>query len=115
APALAGAIVDLEGNTTLGATGTRRAGHEEPVTTGDLWHLGSCTKAMTATLIARLVERGDLEWTTTLADAFPDFALSMHPDWREVTIEQLLANRGGAPANLDADGLWGRLWRHKGS
>jgi CubicO group peptidase (beta-lactamase class C family) len=115
APALAGAIVDLDGETVLGAVGTRRAGHDEPVTTDDLWHLGSCTKAMTATLIARLVERGDLEWTTTLADAFPDLADQMDPGWRDVTIELLLANRGGATHNLDRDGLWGRLWNHKGT
>src|SRR5690606_12715334 len=30
-------------------------------------------------------------------------------------IEQLLANRGGAPTNLDRDGLWGKLWRHAGT
>ncbi|MGD9688500.1 MAG: serine hydrolase domain-containing protein [Phycisphaerales bacterium] len=113
-PALAGAIITGDGLIALGATGRRRVDHPEPVTTSDLWHLGSCTKAMTATLAALLVERGTLTWTTTLADAFPDLAPDMHADFRRVTLEQLCTNRGGVPGNLDADGLWDKLWRHKG-
>src|ERR1700752_5301258 len=59
-PALGGAIVTLDGLEGPWVAGTRRAGGTEKVTADDLWHLGSCTKAMTATLIALLVARGDL-------------------------------------------------------
>jgi D-alanyl-D-alanine carboxypeptidase len=114
-PALGAAVITTEGIEALGACGTRRAGRQEPVTVEDRWHLGSCTKAMTATLVARLVERGRLRWTTTLGEALPDLKESMDPGWRGVTLEQLLTNRGGAPAGLDRDGLWGRLWRHVGT
>lgn len=113
-PALAAALVTTDGVQAIGAAGRRRAGREEPVTADDLWHLGSCTKAMTATLVARLVERGTLRWTTTLGEAFPAMKESMDHGWAPVTLEQLLANRGGAPSGLDRDGLWGRLWQHKG-
>ncbi|MEK6260903.1 MAG: serine hydrolase domain-containing protein, partial [Planctomycetota bacterium] len=61
-PALAVAVLEGDRLTKLGATGIRARGHEEKVTPGDLWHLGSCTKAMTATLCARLVEKGSLRW-----------------------------------------------------
>lgn len=114
-PALGGAIVTPDGLVAIGVTGTRRAGAEEPVTTMDDWHLGSCTKAMTATLIARLVERGALSWSTTLAAAFPEFKNRMDPAWHSVTIQQLLANRGGSPRDLNRDGLWRRLWTHEGT
>jgi len=47
-PALAAALVK-DGNTiALGAVGVRRAGHSERVGLDDCFHLGSCTKAMTA-------------------------------------------------------------------
>jgi CubicO group peptidase (beta-lactamase class C family) len=55
-------------------TGTRRAGGTEKVEAGDVWHLGSCTKSMTATLIALMVRRGDLKWDELLPDLLPDVA-----------------------------------------
>ncbi|MCC6660245.1 MAG: serine hydrolase [Phycisphaerales bacterium] len=112
-PALGGAIVTTDGLAAIGVCGVRRAGHDEAVTDNDLWHLGSCTKAMTATLVARLVERGTLKWMTTLGQGLPD--MNMDPGWRDVTLEQLLCNRGGAPSGLERDGLWGRLWRFRGA
>jgi CubicO group peptidase (beta-lactamase class C family) len=39
----------------------------------------------------------------------------MDPAWRDVTLRLLLAHRAGAPAGLDAGGLWGRLWVHPGT
>src|SRR5688572_21575299 len=35
----------------------------------------------------------------------------MKTAWRGVTIEQLLAHRAGAPGDLNAQGLWGRIWQ----
>jgi CubicO group peptidase (beta-lactamase class C family) len=114
-PALAGAAIRGGKVVALGATGTRKAGGDERVTTDDLFHLGSDTKAMTATLIAVLVERGTLKWETTIGEVFGDVVPAMNPAWKPVTVEQLLRNRGGAPAGLDKDGLWGKLWERRGS
>jgi CubicO group peptidase (beta-lactamase class C family) len=114
-PALGGAIVTADGLAAQAVAGVRSAGNERPVELTDQWHLGSCTKAMTATLAARLVERGKVSWDDTLSEVFPDLADGMDPAWRDVTLRLLLSNRGGAPANLDADGLWGRLWQHAGT
>lgn len=111
-PALAGAII-LKGRVTaIGAVGVRRTGGEECVTVNDLFHIGSCTKAMTATLIAMLVEDGVLTWQTTIGEVFDN--VPMDDAWRSITIEQLLHNRGGAPAGLSDDGLWSRLWAFDG-
>lgn len=108
-PALGGAIVDLDGLAAVGVAGVRVQGGEEAVTADDLWHLGSCTKAMTATLLAKLHEKERLALDTTLADAFPALGEAMHEDWRDVPLSWLLRNRGGAPASLGAGGLWSRL------
>lgn len=98
-PALAGAIVTSKGLTAVGAVGVRKYGTDTPVTVDDQFHLGSDTKAMTATLLATFVEEGKLSWSTTLEQVFPDLALGrqsmMFPAYRKITLEQLLAQRTG--------------------
>lgn len=78
-----------------GVAGVRKAGAIEPVTLDDQFELCSGTKAMTATLVGRLVEQGRLSWETTFADVFGDALPEMDPAWREVTVEQALAHRAG--------------------
>lgn len=112
-PAVAALVLGQDGVLAEGAVGLRRADRDVPVTVEDLWHLGSCTKAMTATLAALLVARGELAWSTTVAEVFPDLAVD--PGWAAVTLEQLITHTSGAPAQLDQDGLWGRLWTFDGT
>ncbi len=100
-PAMALAVVTSDGLKFVGAVGVRKRGTDIPVTLDDLWHLGSDGKAMTSTLIARLVERGQLSWDTTLAEVFPEIAPQMNPGFRKVTLLQLLSHHAGLPANLD--------------
>ena len=51
--------------TGSGVAGVRKSGGEVPAGPDDLWHLGSCTRAMTATLAARLVDAGVVRWDWT--------------------------------------------------
>ena len=99
-PAMAAALVTSDGIQFVGAVGVRKRGSEVPVTLDDLWHLGSDGKAMTSTLIARLVERGQLKWDATLAEVFPELAPQMNSDFQKVTLLQLLSHHAGLPANL---------------
>jgi CubicO group peptidase (beta-lactamase class C family) len=99
-PAMAAAVVTSAGVKFVGVVGVRKRDTELPAELDDLWHLGSDTKAMTSTLIARLVERDQLKWDTTLAKAFRDEAASMHADFQKVTLVQLLSHRAGLPENL---------------
>jgi CubicO group peptidase (beta-lactamase class C family) len=110
-PALGAVVVRSNAVIAIGAAGLRRADGPERVTVNDKWHIGSCTKSMTATLAAMLIEDGKFRWDTSLAEAFPQLAPKFQPGWSGVTLLQLLAHRGGAPHTLDADGLWGRLWK----
>ncbi|MBY0458619.1 MAG: alpha/beta fold hydrolase, partial [Gemmataceae bacterium] len=93
-PALAGGFVS-GGRVTVAATGVRANGNPTPVTAGDQFHLGSNGKAMTATLAAILVDRGKLNWNTTLGQMFPELRKAMSPAYRNVTLEQLLNHRSG--------------------
>src|SRR5687768_11163487 len=55
-PALAAAVVRRAKMIGVGAIGLRRAGRSARVTVRDKFHIGSCTKSMTAALAAMLVE-----------------------------------------------------------
>ena len=114
-PGLVALAVQGDRVVAQGAAGVRKRGADSAITLEDRVHLGSCTKSMTATLVAILVAEKKLAWTTTVGEAFPRLKETMHEEWRGVTVEQLLTHRGGAPANLDADDLWSRLWNHKGT
>src|SRR5512137_316738 len=86
-----------------GVAGVRKRGTAERITLDDRFHLGSSGKAMTATLVAMLVEEGKLNWTTTLGELFADTVKPMHPAWEKVTLRQVLAHRSGL--RFDPDGL----------
>jgi len=96
------------------AVGFRKSGGTEKVTVDDMFHLGSVTKSMTATVAAMLVEQGKISWTATIGDTFAEFKSEIHPDYRGVTLEQLLSHRGGAPGEAPAD-LWRKACGAKGT
>ena len=102
-PALAAAVVRDGEVIARGAVGLRAIGSAEAVTADDLWHIGSCTKAFTSTLIALLVDQGKLSWTTTIGEVFPDFVKDIRPEYADVTIEQLLRHRSGLPTDRSPD------------
>ena len=110
-PAVAAAVIKNGEIVASGAAGFRKDGAPDKVTVQDKWHIGSCTKAMTATVAARLIENGTLRWNMTLAEGFPQLAPRMKTTWKNVTIEQLLSHRGGAPGDLNANDLWSRIWK----
>ena len=86
----------------LGAVGVRKWESDAMVTTTDLVHIGSCTKAMTATLIGILVDEGKLTFETTIGEALPGLKGKIHEDYLGVTIHQLLTHTSGVPR----DGFW---------
>lgn len=113
-PALAWAVVVGGEIVATDAVGHRRHGAPERVTADDRFHIGSLTKSMTATVAAGLVEAGEISWTTTVAESFPGFAEQIHPDYRDVTLEQLLTHRSGAPGEVPGD-LWKAAWAAEGT
>ena len=96
------------------AVGVRKMGDPTPVTTNDLFHIGSCTKSMTATLAAMLIEENKLRWDTTIAEIFPELKGKMDPQYEAVTVEQLLHHRGGVPTSPPS-AAWKRAWEEHGT
>ncbi len=100
-PALA-AIIVAEGQIAdLAASGVRSINNSTTVTTADRWHIGSVTKAMTATLTAILVEQSVISWDTTPLDIWPELAASMRPQYQSVTVVDLLSHQAGLRLAID--------------
>jgi CubicO group peptidase (beta-lactamase class C family) len=106
-PALGAAIVTPAGIEVLDVVGIRQQGRSTPVTEQDLWHLGSDTKALTATLAAILIDKAVLRWSTTLGDVFPEYTGSsgVDPSYASLTILDLLRQRTGQRGNYEARDL----------
>ena len=79
--------------------GVRIQGQDVAIDLGDLWHMGSNTKAMTATLTARLVEQGVVDWDMSVQEALGGVVETIHPALGEATLTDLLAHRSGMRAN----------------
>jgi CubicO group peptidase (beta-lactamase class C family) len=99
-PGMAGLVIREFRAESEAVAGVRRLGAEDPIRRGDRWHLGSDAKALVATLIACLVERGTLAWDRPLARMLPQFGESMHESYRDVTLPELLSHRSGLPRDL---------------
>ena len=111
-PAL-GVIVIKEGKVCdRGGIGVRKAGEKTAVTMADHFHIGSCTKAMTATLAGIYMTRATCVGTQP-SPKHPDLKGKMHQDYEAVTVEQLLQNRGGLPTSPPAK-AWERAWQERG-
>jgi CubicO group peptidase (beta-lactamase class C family) len=104
-PGLIGAISFGDRLAGIGAIGIRKIGSSEPIQIDDQMHMGSCTKAMTATMIGALVDAGKLTWKSTFRTVFPDIAEQLHPQFQEATLSHLLTHRAGLPH----DGPWWSL------
>ena len=93
----------------LQCAGVRAIRNQQQVQPTDKWHLGSNTKAITATLIACILERKeDVNWTSTLGDILAQDGeqWSLHEDLRNVELQDLLRHRAGIRPNIS---LWWKL------
>jgi CubicO group peptidase (beta-lactamase class C family) len=78
-----------------------------PMTPETLYPIGSTTKAITATLLAMLVEEGRLDWDAPVQTYLPDFHLGDQWISAHVTLRDLVCMRTGLPRH-DFTWLGGR-------
>ncbi|MCU0707064.1 MAG: beta-lactamase family protein [Pirellula sp.] len=98
-PGLIAGHFTLQGETTLGAVGYRKAGSDDALQVDDPMHLGSCTKSMTATLFGMLIDEGRVSMDTTLGEVFQDDRKVTESSWSETSMRQLIQHTSGAMAN----------------
>ncbi len=82
------------------------AGSGDPVTNKTLFKIASNSKAMTAAVLARLVQQGKLRWDDPVVKHLPAFA--MHDPWvtAHMTLSDLLVHNSGLPEGGGDLMLW---------
>ena len=80
-PGLSLAVIHHDSTVISAGFGVKEKGTSDPVTDSTLFHIGSMTKAFTATLIASLADEGALSWNDTVKNILPDF------DWYDDSVE----------------------------
>lgn len=101
APGIGAAAANTRGDSVSFASGLRCVGRTEEITTSDEWHLGSITKSMTSTLIAKCAEAGVISWNDTVGAVLGARIPTMRAEYRDVSFRHLCSHRSGLPANID--------------
>ena len=83
--------------------GVRKVGEPAPIDEHSLFQLASVSKPIGATVIARMVGEGRLQWDDPVVKYLPNFALS--DDWvtHHVTLADLYSHRSGLPDHAGDD------------
>lgn len=110
-PSLGGAVT-IDGKIiSAQVTGVRKYGSKVKATIDDKFHIGSCTKSMTATIAGILVDQKKIKWESTIYEIFPEYHKVMHKDFKNVTLSQLLSHTGGFPSlGTHNNQIWLKLY-----
>jgi CubicO group peptidase (beta-lactamase class C family) len=103
-PAFAAVVVRGTNIVAAGATGVRKAGSSEKVTIEDKFHIGSCTKSITALLAVFMDREGTIRLTNRVGETLRDWKIPERA--AEISLQQLLQNRSGLAGKPDE-----KLWR----
>lgn len=111
-PGLIAASIGPDGVIESACAGVRKRGSKDAITTTDQFALGSNSKSFTSTLAAVFVDKGEIGWSTTISEVWPD--QPVHAGFKNVTLEQLLSHTGGLQGDLPADSSeWASFFRER--
>ncbi|MDX1904996.1 MAG: serine hydrolase domain-containing protein [Thermonemataceae bacterium] len=94
-PEISYAVIDSKTTLEIAALGRHSIDLSDTATLNDRFHIGSNTKAMTAFIIAKYVEKGKLKWTTKFFDLFPEWKEKSKADYSDITLQDLLSHKAG--------------------
>jgi CubicO group peptidase (beta-lactamase class C family) len=105
-PGLAVGVIEDGEVVYIRTAGELAAGSGEPVTADSLFKIASNTKAMTASVLARLVDAGKLRWDDPVVKHLPQFR--MYDPWvtREMQVRDLLIHNSGLREGAGDLMLW---------
>ena len=92
-PAIAIGVFDTDSIITY-AYGVKGIDNQIPIEINDKYNIGSCTKALTAFLAARIIKKGSINYETTIKGIFgPE--KNINPYYPDKTLADLLSHRAG--------------------
>lgn len=92
-PEISYAAIDSKTIFEISALGKHSTELPDIATIDDRFHIGSNTKAITAFIIAKYVEKGKLKWTSKFFDIFPEWKKNSNPTYHKITLKDLLSHR----------------------
>ncbi len=105
-PSLSAAVAIGRDLVWVGSVGYSDIATRSPTTAETLFRIGSTSKALTATALARMVDRGDIDLDTPLSSYLAEIS---NPAWSHITPRQLASHSAGLPhygENRDWLGLY---------
>jgi CubicO group peptidase (beta-lactamase class C family) len=96
-PAIAASVSIGDRVVAASVAGVRRHGDADRARQQDRFHIGSIAKPVSVTLFARLADQGFLRWDATVERMFPELAARGRPEYRTVTVAQLVSHTSGMP------------------
>lgn len=96
-PGLSIAVVYRDEVVFLKGFGLREEGKPDTVDADTVFQLASCSKPVSATVVAALVGRGVVTWDSRIAEIDPGFALADAYPTQQLTIRDLFSHRSGLP------------------
>jgi CubicO group peptidase (beta-lactamase class C family) len=110
APALSAAIA-IDGELVwAAASGYADLSTGQAASTDTLFRIGSTSKAVTGSLMARLVDAGIVSLDSPISDYYPELP---NPAWRDLSLRQLASHTAGIPGyenNNDWVGAYRSMW-----
>ncbi|WP_298510479.1 serine hydrolase [uncultured Kordia sp.] len=94
-PGMAAIVVNSDSILNSAVSGERKLLGNDKITLNDRFHIGSLTKAFTATIAGKLVEEGKINWDTRFFDVFPEIEQFSKEDYCNITLNELLSHRAG--------------------
>ena len=102
-PGLAVAVVRRDEVLFAKGYGVRKAGEEGAVDTDTVFQLASLSKPVGATVVAKQVGEGIVDWDTRMSEILPWFKLSNPESTALLTVGDLYAHRSGLPDHAGDD------------
>jgi CubicO group peptidase (beta-lactamase class C family) len=96
-PSISYAVMNADGIIEMAAVGYKKLRTKDTVNVNNRYHLGGNTINFTAYIAAQLVKQGKIKWVTKLVDVFTDLKKTARPEFQNVTLVDLLSQRGGIP------------------
>ena len=104
-PGIQATVTRSNGIAAHGVAGTVILGRPNAVRINDAFHIGSCVKPFTATIVAMLVEEKRLGWDTRVIDVFPEWRATTDAAYAAVSIADLLSHESGLPPFEDDESV----------
>ena len=81
-------------STFYGVAGVKKFGTQDRIDLDSKFQIASNSKAITATIAARLVEEKKIKWDSKIIELVPELTGNIMTEYESVTLEDLLSNRG---------------------